>query len=165
MIDEQTQTSIDLSSYPPFLFILSEVAGLFVEPDLRTMALIEPSVRFLFNDSLNCFKKKDKLIKLLGKELGAAEYERTNKCDVTHKTVQFSTDRINIYRCLCKIYDPNVVYYLNMYQQYKNGVMPFEGGYLDQPAIIISILDEVGRVTEEIKHEEEVKASKKRGKK
>ena len=165
MIGDQAQTSIDLSSYPPFLFILSEVAGLFAEPDLRTMALIEPSVRFLFNESLNCFKRKEKMIKLLGKELGNAEYNRTNNCDRINKTLQFSTNKIDSYVCLCKVYDPNVMYYLQMYNMFKQGVMPFEGGYLDQPAIIISILDEVGRVVEELKQEEEAKASKKRGRK
>jgi hypothetical protein len=48
-----------------------------------------------------------------------------------------------------------------MYLNYKKGVMPFQGGYLEQPANIIELLNIVGGIFNEIEEEEMKKAQKK----
>jgi len=55
--------------------------------------------------------------------------------------------------------------YLSMYENYKKGVMPFSGGYLDQPAIIISILNRIHSVINEMQAEEEKKQQMKQRRK
>jgi len=100
--------------------------------------------------------------------MGKVAYQNENKCNVIHDRVQGSTDTIDVYTCLCQVYDKTVYHYLQLYQQYEKGVMPYSGGSLEQNCVFVSLMARIHAVVNEVQEEQrkkdEAKAKAKRGK-
>jgi hypothetical protein len=133
--------------------------------DLRTRLLIEPSLHYIYNEN-NCHRKIAKFAKHLG-DYPAAKlaHEEQNGCNLIQSKVIAETDHLIFRKCLCKTFDPNIYHLLEIYKAYKKGALPFAGGFLDQPAIMIEIINTIDITTHEIEFQETQKQQKKGNKK
>ena len=74
----------------------------------------------------------------------------------THK-LHAQTEEFEYWRCTCKFHNPMVPYLLQCANYVKQGILPFEGGLLDQPAILMEAIT----VVQNFLHEEEERHRKK----
>lgn len=80
-----------------------------------------------------------------------AEYEKSNPIQVEDflnkngcrnrviKTVRHKVQNLEFYSCVCNFKSHTLGLYLEMHQLYKEGIMPFSGGFDQQPAQIMEI--------------------------
>lgn len=100
----------------------------------------------------------------LSQYAGRADYESMNMrlreskaCTEIRKQALHSLDDEILYRtCVGNFFKSECVSYLEMFQAYERGVLPFEGVLLDQPNKIMEIF----RVIENYKHDKIAKEQK-----
>jgi len=50
--------------------------------------------------------------------------------------------------CLLPMVDPGATYLISLYQHYKRGHLPYSGGVLDQPDIVMQALDLIASIVD-----------------
>ncbi len=60
-------------------------------------------------------------------------------CNIITSTPVFRYEEFEYYTCSCTHSQSYLVNWFSMYHAYKNGCLPFKGGYYDQPALIDDI--------------------------
>ncbi len=76
-----------------------------------------------------------------------AKTKQVNGCEVPHKVavhriVQGNT-RLNYSSCIGNFFSYSAMGWINFYNSFEQGVMPFAGGYMDQPAKFIDVMNVV----------------------
>ena len=81
-------------------------------------------------------------------------------------TPMYSASKINYFHCPARFYSPYWVSIINIHSKFEQGIMPFQGSLLEQPAKIVSVFDLIHNLKEEsrIKHEEKMAKYGKRSK-
>jgi hypothetical protein len=120
----------------PMSLFWIDMAVLFSDLTPYDKAVLEPSLAYLFDDA-NCQKKIERLIKN-GMSPDDAENIIAESC-VTHKKFG-ETEDYEYWVCPCRLFDAGVGYLVSCAMNLRNGILPFEGGYLDQPANVMSAL-------------------------
>lgn len=131
--------------------------------DLRSRLLIEPSFYYVMDEN-NCDRKISKMAKHLGPVKARQSFLENNRCDVVTQKVVGETEHIILNKCLCQVYDKNIYTYLEMYKAYKNGILPYKGGYYEQPAIAIEIINTIDYLISDREQEQQKKQEKRKGK-
>lgn len=124
-------------------------------------AIIEPSLHFIF-DKNNCEKKIEQLASRGNLSWEEAETRVKSSCNI--KQCFGKTEDFEYWTCPCRIYDSSISYLVTMALHLKNGILPFEGGYFDQPANVMAALSIVQNFLNEQEERERKKAEKKRRK-
>jgi hypothetical protein len=124
-------------------------------------AIIEPSLHFIF-DKNNCEKKIEQLASRGNLSWEEAETRVKSSCNI--KQCFGKTEDFEYWTCPCRIYDSSISYLVTMALHLKNGILPFEGGYFDQPANVMAALSIVQIFLNEQEERERKKAEKKRRK-
>ena len=113
--------------------------------------MINAGVRALYSDRYKCDKFREDIQVRINKSKKEAHkkglrdniiaHEIRNSCGRVSKSIKDTIGNIEYYTCLCKLKHPlfNEIYYVN--KACKNGIMPFIGGYLEQPAQIIELIE------------------------
>lgn len=65
--------------------------------------------------------------------------------------------------CIGNLWSPSVFHWMQAFQQYKNGIMPFDGALLDQPAKVIEIFSLLEQLQAEREEKLRKEAEKGRG--
>lgn len=65
-------------------------------------------------------------------------------------------------KCLCNYKNPSFSYYMQLYNSYKLGMLPFEGPVTDQPAAIAECFMLIERLSNE-RQEQEIAKSQSKG--
>lgn len=113
----------------------------------------------LFNKN-SCKKRLEDLIKR-GIDPKEASDRIAKGCN-THKK-QGENDEFEYWRCPCKFYNPAVVYLVQATYAMKQGILPFPGGYLDQPAITMEAINIIqDYIAKKEEHEEKERERKMR---
>lgn len=73
--------------------------------------------------------------------------------------VIFRYDNYEYYTCSCTYANPAITSFFRLYNAYKNGILPFAGGYYEQPALLEDIIQVMQQY--ETEQEEQAKKSKK----
>jgi hypothetical protein len=100
-------------------------------------AVLEPSLHFFF-DKNNCDIKAEQLEKRLSISKKEAT-ERVRLGCAVHKK-HGETEDFEYWVCPCQIVDRSMGILLSLALRLKKGILPFEGGYLDQPANLMAAL-------------------------
>lgn len=71
--------------------------------------------------------------------------KRTKGCETphsmaVHKIVQGGT-RLNYNSCIGNFFSYSAMHWVGFYSSFEQGVMPFSGGYMDQPAKFIDVMN------------------------
>lgn len=64
--------------------------------------------------------------------------------------------RLKFRSCIGNYFSPSAMHWINLYNAFEGGTMPFQGGYMDQPSKVIDVMNIIGNH----KHEEMLKAAK-----
>lgn len=64
---------------------------------------------------------------------------KQKSCNVISKSPIFRYDNFEYYTCSCTHSQSYLINWFSTYYAYKNGILPFVGGYYDQPALIEDI--------------------------
>lgn len=67
------------------------------------------------------------------------------------------------HKCLCNFRNDSFSYYMQLYNSYKLGMLPFEGSVSDQPAAIMEAFSVIDRLQNERQEQETKKAQSKGG--
>ena len=126
-------------------------------------AILEPSLHYLF-DKNNCDKKVDNLVKRNRLSYDDAEQQIKSLCAGTSRKTGETSD-FEYWICPCRIVDPSVTYLVSSALAMRNGILPFEGGYMDQPANVMAALSIVQNFLSEYEESERKKAERKKGRK
>ena len=125
-------------------------------------AIIEPTLHFLFNKN-NCATRVEASLKN-GMSIEDANKTRANCKSVS---VRAETEDYRYIHCFCTLADTSLTTLVTCACALKNGILPFEGGYFDQPANIMEAIGIVSTFLNELEAKEAKKqqtASKRRGK-
>jgi hypothetical protein len=125
-----------------------DVSVLFSDLTPYDRAVIEPSLHYLF-DTSNCDKKIENAMK---HGLAFEEAEREIKSLCSSRRLYGENEEFEYWVCPCRIFDPSVSYLVSCAMSMRNGILPYEGGYMDQPAGLMSAMTIVGNFLAE--HEE-----------
>lgn len=118
---------------------------------------LEASFRY---NTMDAFKCKDKLKELLQDKQMKAYQKKLDLCKATAKGRYRFHDRYSYDKCLCNyLIESDMYYYLNLHQQYENGILPYPGSLVDQPAKIIEIFNFLALMKAEL-HERQEKEQK-----
>lgn len=124
------------------------MAVLFSDLTPYDKAILEPSLAYLFDDS-NCEKKTERLIRN-GMSPDDAEQIIKESCSAHKKFGE--TEDFEFWVCPCRLFDGGVGFLVSCALNLRNGILPFEGGYLDQPANVMTAISIVQNFLHE--HEE-----------
>jgi len=127
--------------------------------DSYTRYLLEVSFYYIAND--NCDKKVQNLTKVHPFERAKTLIQATNKCGIVQNKKVGETNEVELFICPCSIYDKNIYSYIQMYNSYKKGTMPHTGGFLEQSAILIELINSLDSIIEEYKEAERKKEEQK----
>lgn len=88
--------------------------------------------------------------------------QKQRHCDGSRSEhVLFRTDDFVFYTCPCQFYNNDIQILLQLVGQRKQGVLPFSGGYLEQPAILMDAIDYVERLLNNYQEKERKKEEQK----
>jgi hypothetical protein len=124
-------------------------------------AVLEPSLHFFF-DKNNCDIKAEQLEQRLSISKKEAIERVRLGCGVNKKHGE--TEDFEYWACPCRIIDRSLAVLLTLAVRLKKGILPFEGGYLDQPANLMAALGIVESFLQK-QEERERKASEAKQKK
>ena len=89
----------------------------------------------------NCHNQIHKLSKQPNSEIRVEDFKNKNGCgERITKHVRYRVSNIKFHSCLCDFRNSSMNTYLNMYEQYEIGSLPFKGNLMDQPAYIIDVM-------------------------
>jgi hypothetical protein len=77
-------------------------------------------------------------------------------CGIVLKNIVDKIDNIEFYTCLCRFKHPLIGTLFTLEKNYSNGILPFSGGLMDQPAQIIELLE----ITQDAKMKEDIERAK-----
>lgn len=115
--------------------------------------LIRANIRSIYRDRYHCEKERKVLTGRLNNP-NTPNKERIKEqlairklqkgCGVVLNKIVDTIENINFYTCLCELTHPLIDDLIFMYNQFDNGIMPFSGGLLEQPAQVIELLKITG---------------------
>ena len=76
-------------------------------------------------------------------------------CGYVSKKLIDEHGNIKYYTCLCKIKHPYFSHLMGLVDAYDNGLLPFEGGVMDQPAQIIELIQTAKNIKIELMAEKQ----------
>lgn len=89
-----------------------------------------------------------------------AKVKRVKGCEIPHKVAVHRITqcgvRLNYASCIGNFFSFSAMNWISFYNSFENGVMPFSGGYMDQPSKFIDVMNVVGSY----KQEEMLKSAK-----
>lgn len=102
-------------------------------------------IRALYRDEYHCDKK---IADVKRQHKNASEdyinsFKKARGCGVITKNLKEKINNIEYYTCLCEIEHEDTYFLLSMSRHFENGIMPFNGSLMDQPAQIIELLEMV----------------------
>jgi len=115
-----------------------------------------------YMDKLNCSQKfEDMILKSNMEKEVAKNFMKKNGCfgSTLDKKILTIKD-FEFYTCPCNFLDMNIGGFLEAYSSYKNGIMPFNGGSLEQPSKWYEIKD----VLQDFFQQKEIEENKKQKK-
>ena len=71
---------------------------------------------------------------------------------------EYTFGKVTYRKCLCKFKHPEFGFYMTLYSGYKGGMLPVEGGMIDQPAKLIEAIQYIQGLDNE-RQEAEMKAA------
>jgi len=113
-------------------------------------------------DKLNCHKKyEDMILKTKMEPITAKNVLKSKGCygEILNKKI-LTIKEFEFYTCPCNFLDMNIGGFLEAYSSYKNGIMPFNGGSLEQPSKWYEIKD----VLQDFFQQKEIEENKKQKK-
>ena len=126
---------IDEVVYLPEFWL--EMSIIFSDITPYDRAVLEPTLHFFF-DKNNCDEKADALVKRVN--LSRQEAIERVRCGCSEKKKYGETEDYEYLVCPCRIIDRSLATLVSIAQHMKNGILPFEGGYCDQPAGLMSAM-------------------------
>lgn len=79
--------------------------------------------------------------------------KRTKGCEVPHPQpvhrIAQSGLKLNYSSCIGNFFSPSAMHWVGYYNAFEKGVMPFPGGYMDQPAKLIDVMSVIGNHKQE----------------
>jgi hypothetical protein len=126
---------IDEAVYLPEFWL--EMSIIFSDITPYDRAVLEPTLHFFF-DKNNCDEKADVLVKRAN--LSRQEAVERVRCGCSEKKKYGETEDYEYWTCPCRIIDRSLATLVSIAQHMKNGILPFEGGYCDQPAGLMSAM-------------------------
>lgn len=129
---------------------------------------IRAGIRALYRSKYHCEKElevlnkriKDPNISQSHADILKEKFALRSKVKGCGYVIKSTVDTISCFvfnTCLCKFNIPIISDFIYMQNQFKNGILPFTGGLLDQPSKLIEIL----RITEDAMNQEENEFKKK----
>lgn len=67
---------------------------------------------------------------------------------------------IKYYKCPTNFYNPALAMLIDNFRHFRNGVLPYQGGLMDQPCKIVDIYNLVESLTNELANDQKEKANK-----
>jgi hypothetical protein len=95
-------------------------------------AKIFANVEILYNKQYNCFSCK--------KKFSEAYRNERRYCTKSSEKPIHKINGINFHRCIGSFYCAGYFSINDIVRNYRNGVLPFSGGLLDQPAKVIEAI-------------------------
>jgi hypothetical protein len=86
--------------------------------------------------------------------------QQERKCNIVQDKKIGENEDFEFYICPCSLINEKIFSYIQMTQLFKKGVMPFSGGYLEQPAPIIELIEKVNILLDEEEQRQMKKSSK-----
>lgn len=126
--------------------------------DVFSQATIEPSLSHAFNK--NSCASQAQALELRGVLTDEAVARIHAKC--TQRKLIGKTELFEYYACPCQYFHPATPYLLSAASLMKQGVLPFEGGYFDQPAGVMDALSMVSKFLSDYEQKESEKAASKK---
>lgn len=124
---------MDDTVYVPEFWL--EMALIFSDITPYDRAVLEPTLHFFF-DKNNCDEKADALVKRCN--IPHQEAVERVRCGCSEKKKYGETEDYEYWVCPCRIVDRSLSTLVTIAQHMKNGILPFDGGLLDQPAGLMS---------------------------
>ena len=120
----------------------------------KDQVLISAHIRSIYRPKYQCEKQLNEL-RLKNKKADDNYIENIKKargCGYVTKHLVERIGNIEYYTCLCQFKHPLTGALLSLSKHYDNGVMPFKGSLLEQPAQIVELLELVNsaKIEEEI---------------
>ena len=124
---------------------------------LSTAEMIQlySSFVYLTTDGLNCSKTLEKSTKEIT--------SRRHNCDYSVKRQVFMLDHIQWNSCLCRFQHSNFNQLMVMSKHYEHGCLPDEGSLLDQPNVLIEIMETIDHLKNLHKQEQHKEMERKNG--
>jgi hypothetical protein len=98
------------------------------------------SIEFLLKKN-NCFAQREELLER--KDEGAPILLRslTTRCQTIGDTIHYQNDEFLSKACPCKNLHPLASTLVKMANALQAGILPYEGGLLDQPVILMEMIE------------------------
>ena len=106
--------------------------------------LIKANIRALYRSRYHCKKEIDILSSRIQGDLlkeKIALRKLSKGCGHVLKTLVDKIEDVEFYTCLCSLFHPLMDTLINLHNILKQGVLPFSGGYLEQPSQVIELLN------------------------
>jgi len=129
------------------------------------LAVLEPSFEYFTNPVITCDKKEEGWAKKPRTSFKEARRKvaQANGCFKISDKVTGETEDFEYYICPCRIADPIVIDFVRSARLLEKGVLPYSGGYMDQPALYMEMLELTSVIIAE-KQENEMKKNQRKSK-
>ena len=129
-------------------------------------ALINATWLNLTSEAFQCKRTEDLYRKRSDAEIVIKMNRITKGCGVLSDSPKVEIGQIGFHSCLCHegFQHPQMGYFLNIYQNYEKGNLPFEGALMDQPAQIMELIGLIDSLHTERDMAQQEKESKKNNK-
>lgn len=126
-------------------------------------ALINATWLNLTNENFQCKKHEGLLKRRADADIAIKAVRQKKGCGVIKSISLIEIDHIAYHSCLCheSFQHPLMGYFLTTQAAYEKGMLPFDGGLMDQPAQIMDIISLISQLQSEREAEMQEKANKK----
>lgn len=126
---------------------------------------MEPSFEYFTNPEINCDKKAEVLAKKsrISFKEARRKVAQANRCFKVSDKVTGETEDFEYYICPCRIADPVIIDFVRSARLLEKGVLPYAGGYMDQPALYMEMVELASAIIAE-KQEKEMKKNQRKSK-
>lgn len=81
-------------------------------------------------------------------------------CNIITSKPLYRLDNYEYYTCTCTISDSMLINYFNLFDAYKNGILPYIGGYCDQHSLLDDIIQFISAYVHKKENENNAKNKK-----
>jgi len=143
------------------MLALFEIAMWLLRGDLYTVATLEPTFYYYIVKQETCEEKLKKLEKRYSKDNHRELEKIRNRCRVIHDKPLGESEIFEYYTCECQRLHYLFFDYMRIWKNLKRGILPFKGGYLEQPAVLMKHIEMIDGFVDEYKRKEEEKQARK----
>ena len=114
---------------------------------------LRSTLHALTNRDFICSQCQGKFVSRRDAEEMLAKTKRIKGCETPHKVavhrIRQGDTKLNYSSCIGNFFSFSAMSWINFYNSFEQGVLPFQGGYMDQPSKFIDVMNIVSNYKQE----------------